>query len=213
MSFGNTAPAIPRQRRDQGIGGYFRQASIDAPTEGITLSLLGGFAGATRIDEFGRDVGDLSVVGRMLGFSLGKRFSSTFRTDFELAWRRAATRRSVWQDPFNPTLVRYETELKHFSGMINFYHDFDRIGGRFLTPYTGIGLGVSRQQFNLDFDDTSRNDLSTSETRFALQPIAGFSINVTARNAFFFESRGFTTFENDSSNVFNETIFGWRHTF
>lgn len=210
VSFGTRTTANQPQSRGQGIGGYFRQASLDAPTEGITLSLLGGWAYANFVDEFGRDVGEDVVVGDTLGFSVGRRFSSTIRADFELSWRDADISGVA---PSGTNYYRYESELKHFSGMVNFYYDYDRVGGRIVTPYVGLGLGASQQRYSFVSDHPFGIDRSSSETRFALQTMAGFSVNVTARNALFFEGRLFSTFENDRSNTFNEAIFGWRHTF
>jgi len=212
VSFSPATSTARRRRRDQGIGDYFRQASLDAPSQGITLSFLGGGAFVGLFDEFGRDVGENLRVGETLGFSIGRRFSSTLRTDFELSWRDADMF-GVVRDSSNAAVVGYETELKHFSGMVNFYYDFDRVGGRLLTPYIGIGLGASQQEVTIDFDDTLGDDLSDRETRFALQGIIGVSAIVSPRNALFVETRGFSTFEFDRSNVFNETLFGWRRTF
>lgn len=194
---------------------YLRQASINASTEGITISFLGGRAHANWVDEFGRSIGESVRVGDTIGVSIGKRFSPTFRTDFELSWRSSDMSGLLPSYRVGEPPIYFESELRHFSGLVNFYYDFDRAPGRLLTPYIGIGLGVAQQELQLDLDapPNQPSSFEESQTLFALQSMIGVSARITVRNELFVEARGFSTFEADRSNVFNEAIFGWRHTF
>jgi len=198
----------------QRIEDHLRAASLNAPTEGMTVSFLGGRASADLNDEFGRGIGERLHVGDMLGFSVGKRFSPTSRTDLEFSWRNSEAR-GFWRSAVvgQPDTF-YEAELKHFSGMINFYYDFNRAPGNTFTPYIGMGLGAAQ----MDLEFTQPSSLERDETRFAIQSIIGVSARVTARNELFFEYRAFSTTEKTRtntyrSNVFNESLFGWRYNF
>lgn len=198
-----------------GIRNYFREASINAPEEGVTISLLGGgaYAGGY-VDGFGRSTGDVFRVGDTLGFAIGKRFNRRIRSDFELSWRTSERGGYL---PTNPALGylqiqrQYQTELKHFSGMLNFYYDFERPRGSFLTPYIGTGLGATKQDYQYNADGQPRYE--NSDTGFAFQAMIGVSAQVMAHNELFIEQRAFSISENNNSRTINDVLFGWRYTF
>ena len=216
VQFSQTSPAPRSGTWWQRANEHLRRASIDAPSEGITLSLLGGpsYAG-DRIDDFGRTIGEAVTTGDTLGFSVGKRFTQTFRIDLELSWRKA-DQNGYLTLPATPSGIpfyKYESELKNFSGMANFYYDFHRASGSFLTPYIGLGLGTTKQEFLVNFDSTSLANIEESDTGFAVQGMIGVSANITVHNELFVEQRSFSITENNYSATTNGTIFGWRHTF
>ena len=215
-------PLAPAARRSGGwlhrANEHLRQASINAPTEGITISFLGGYSYANEwIDGFGRTVGDSFRTGNAIGFSVGKRFSPTFRMDLELSWRNAERGGYIELPARSDGLIplhRYESELRNFSGMLNIYHDFNRPPGSFLTPYIGGGLGATKQDFLVDYGESSGiPNFEDSDTGAAIQGMIGVSANVTAHNQLFVEQRSFSITENNFSKTTNSTIFGWRHTF
>jgi hypothetical protein len=195
---------------------HFWDASANAKQAGKTLSIFGGSGLSPSFsDGFGRSTGDEEFAGGVIGLSLGKRFNSRWRTEVELAWRR----RDLTVHYYSPFIFgsrRSYTrnyQLDTFSGMINGYYDFDRGPGKIVTPYIGMGLGAA-------YEDFSSGSYNSGEAKFAIQVMSGFSIHLSRKDEFYFESRGFTTMSRNAyssdgidSSTSSELVFGLRRTF
>jgi len=186
---------------------HFHDASVGAATSGITASIFGGpgLIPPGR-DIFGLTNGDSNFTGGVIGFAVGKRFNSRWRSELEFSWRNRTS--SII---FSPGNFSNPTGENQFAG--NFYYDFNRGPGKIVTPYLGIGLGASHHK--LSIEDSSVGEVRSADTNaFALQGIGGLSFRISRKNEFILESRSLSSFFNRNEvATHHDLIFGLRHTF
>lgn len=169
-----------------------------------TLSIFGGWSFVDPQLRFGSNSffrSDSVSDGYTAGFATGRRLGTRFRTELEFSYRRNELSNNFFVVGFAPISFLppfgqvSRGELHTYSGMANFYFDFDRSPDRKLTPYVGVGIGASY----IDSDVTYRGSGETpsNESTFAFQAIGGVSARLSSCADLFVEYRYFRTGKDD----------------
>ena len=144
------------------------------------------FGGPSFIDNQPGDDNRTLDSGGLLGFAVGRRFNSKWRSELELSWRGYEIDSQFLN--LSPS-ISYVLggNISTTTGMVNLYHDFDRGPSARLIPYIGFGLGASRTRIE---DTLNGLDFSTGDgTAFAYQFMVGINCRIKDRTHFFIEYR------------------------
>ena len=143
-----------------------------AECDGMYIGLRGGMVShdldSTDIFSDGLDKEKLMLSG-----ALGYRYE-WFRTELEFVWRDYIKNTSyVGEAP------SYETKLKTYSYMWNFYWDI--LPYHWLSPYVNVGIGLTKIKYNSEdvVSGKIRNHFDT--TKFTMAAGGGFTVKLTNR--------------------------------
>ena len=159
--------------------------SAPAEAEGILYTnAFGGYNSMERND-------DQQDAGYVLGGVIGAHITSHLRCEGELAYKKNTTsyNSTIDNTPCDLELTRYNTSINGA---------FDMLPKKALTPYVGVGAGISTQRGNFSFakaeeTESTKEEVTLPTVRFKTAPITqeffGVKTNMNERVDFAVEYR------------------------
>ncbi len=178
------------EQLDPGYADYFDCEPVNE-NDLCTFGMFGGWNQGFETDSgdlFGGGTDREFNNGYFAGLSIGKRFASRSRMDFEFGYRTDET--DYTSDPLtDPAFLPFEGEVKIYTAMANFYLDFSN-RTRF-TPYVGTGIGYAYLAADSQF--TGSDFEFDNNSTLAFQAMAGLSTRVCRNLKVYAEYRYFST--------------------
>jgi outer membrane protein OmpA-like peptidoglycan-associated protein len=142
--------------------GWYGRADVGVSFDG---ELEGDIDDGNNTDTIGADLDD----GWLAGAGIGYAFSSGFRVEAELSYRK-----NQWDVlDLDPPDGDFTGDTKAYGLLANFFYDFNR--GGTIQPFIGVGAGGARVEVGVDGFD------SAADTVFAYQGLAGVGFRLSDR--------------------------------
>lgn len=120
-------------------------------------------------------------IGYQLGAKYGYDFDNGFRTELAIGYKKNDFKTKYTSDDQDNILSREYRSLYSMNYMANGFYDFKQVKFMEVTPYVGIGIGLSQNsEKNKIKKDAVANMEKYRDSRFAYQAIAGAKYDINA---------------------------------